>query len=211
LVLAFGVMLFAGGVGDWRLIANINDPLPQAMKIVVGQSSAWLHVLVFIGLLGLVASFHGIILGYSRQIFALAREGYLPAGLSYVHARFKTPVWAILAGGVIGMAAVSLDDVVSVSGQSLTALLVTMSALGALLMYAISMAGLLRLRASEPDLPRSFKAPFYPWFPLVALILSVLALVAIAVGSPVVFGLFVAMGVVGFVLHTLTFKPLWRD
>jgi ethanolamine permease len=211
LVLAFGVMLFAGGVGDWRLIANINDPLPQAMKIVVGQSSAWLHVLVFIGLLGLVASFHGIILGYSRQIFALAREGYLPAGLSYVHARFKTPVWAILAGGVIGMAAVSLDDVVSVSGQSLTALLVTMSALGALLMYAISMAGLLRLRASEPDLPRSFKAPFYPWFPLVALILSVLALVAIAVGSPVVFGLFVAMGVVGFVLHTLTFKPLRRD
>ena len=29
-VLAMGVMLFAGGVGDWKLLADINDPLPQA-------------------------------------------------------------------------------------------------------------------------------------------------------------------------------------
>ncbi|NEK65828.1 MAG: amino acid permease, partial [Xanthomonas perforans] len=35
-VLALGVMVFAGGVGDWRQLSNINDPLPQAMKAVVG-------------------------------------------------------------------------------------------------------------------------------------------------------------------------------
>jgi ethanolamine permease len=77
-VLAFGVMIFAGGVGDWRKLSNINDPLPQAMKAVVGDNSGWLHMLVWIGLFGLIASFHGIIMGYSRQIFALARAGYLP-------------------------------------------------------------------------------------------------------------------------------------
>jgi amino acid transporter len=65
--------------GDWTKLANINDPLPQAMKIVVGASSGWLHMLVWLGLFGLVASFHGIIIGYSRQIFALSRAGYLPA------------------------------------------------------------------------------------------------------------------------------------
>jgi ethanolamine permease len=78
-VLAIGVMVFAGGVGDWRALANINDPLPQAMKTVVGNSSGWLHMLVWLGLFGLVASFHGIIMGYSRQIYSLARAGYLPA------------------------------------------------------------------------------------------------------------------------------------
>jgi ethanolamine permease len=77
-VLAFGVMLLAGGVGDWRALANINDPLPQAMRVVVGSHSGWLHMLVAIGLFGLIASFHGIIMGYSRQIFALARAGFLP-------------------------------------------------------------------------------------------------------------------------------------
>ncbi len=60
--LAFGVMLFAGGVGDWRTLSNLNDPLPQAMKAVVGTSSGWLHMLVWLGLFGLVASFHGIIM-----------------------------------------------------------------------------------------------------------------------------------------------------
>lgn len=77
-VLAVGVMVFAGGAGDWTRLANINDPLPQAMKLIVGANSNWLHMLVWLGLFGLIASFHGIILGYSRQIFALAREAYLP-------------------------------------------------------------------------------------------------------------------------------------
>ncbi|MDZ4293474.1 MAG: ethanolamine permease, partial [Hydrogenophaga sp.] len=52
--LAFLVMVMAGGVGDWSKLSNINDPLPQAMKMVVGESSGWLHMLVWIGLFGLV-------------------------------------------------------------------------------------------------------------------------------------------------------------
>ena len=69
LFLAIGVMLFAGAAGDWTKLANINDPLPQAMKFIVGEKSGWLHMLVALGLFGLIASFHGIIIGYSRQIF----------------------------------------------------------------------------------------------------------------------------------------------
>ena len=63
-VLAMGVMVFAGGAGDWSKLSNINDPLPQAMKMIVGESSGWLHMLVWLGLFGLIASFHGIIMGY---------------------------------------------------------------------------------------------------------------------------------------------------
>jgi ethanolamine permease len=206
--LAFGVMVFAGGVGDWRLIANINDPLPQAMQSVVGANSGWLHVLVFIGLLGLIASFHGIILGYSRQIFALARAGFLPKVLARVNPRWQTPHWAILAGGVVGMVCVSLDDRITFDGQSLTATLVTMSAIGALSMYAISMAALLRLRLSEPHLPRSFKAPCYPWFPLFALIASLLALIAIALSAVTVFLSFLVVGVSGWLWVRFGLKPL---
>ena len=48
MVLAIGVMLFAGAAGDWTKLANINDPLPQAMKMIVGESSGWLHMLVWL-------------------------------------------------------------------------------------------------------------------------------------------------------------------
>jgi ethanolamine permease len=88
-VLAIGVMVFAGGAGDWKALSNVNDPLPQAMKMIVGENSGWLHMLVWIGLFGLVASFHGIILGYSRQIYALSRAGYMPKFFGAVHPKFS--------------------------------------------------------------------------------------------------------------------------
>jgi len=159
--LAIGVMVFAGGAGDWTQLANINDPLPQAMKMIVGENSGWLHMLVWLGLFGLVASFHGIILGYSRQIFALAREGYLPAYFAQVHPRFHTPHRAILAGGVIGIAAIYSDELIQFGGQTLTANIVTMAVFGAILMYILSMLSLFKLRRSEPGMARPFRAPMY--------------------------------------------------
>ncbi|MGJ7497712.1 ethanolamine permease [Variovorax sp. RT4R15] len=175
-VLAFGVMIMAGGVGDWRKLANINDPLPQAMKAVVGDNSGWLHMLVWIGLFGLVASFHGIIMGYSRQIFALARAGYLPRYFAGLSPRFDTPHRALLAGGVIGVVAIFSDEWVQFGGQTLTANIVTMAVLGAIVMYLISMAALFKLRRTEPGLERTYRAPFYPVFPAIALVLGVVCL-----------------------------------
>lgn len=176
LVLAFGVMIMAGGVGDWRQFASVNDPLPQAMKLVVGGDSGWLHLLVWIGLFGLVASFHGIIMGYSRQIFALSRAGYLPSGLAKL-SRFKTPGWALLAGGVIGILAIFSDSAIQFGGLTLTANIVTLSVFGAIVMYIISMASLLKLRQTEPNLLRPYKAPFYPVFPIIALVCGILCLI----------------------------------
>lgn len=166
LTLALGVMIFAGAVGYWRILSNINDPLPQAMKIVVGSSSGWLHMLVWLGLFGLIASLHGIIFGYSRQIFALARAGYLPAIFATIHPQLKTPWIAIMAGGIVGIAAIYSDSWISIGGQPLTANIVTMSVLGALVMYAISMLALFRLRKSEPQLERPFRARLYPYAPI---------------------------------------------
>jgi ethanolamine permease len=180
-LLAIGVMVFAGGVGDWRQLANINDPLPQAMKAVVGNDSTWLHMLVWIGLFGLVASFHGIILGYSRQIFALSRAAYLPSWLAVIHPRFGTPHRAVLAGGVIGIAAIFSDEVFSFGGQTLTANIVTMSVFGAIVMYIVSMLSLFALRRKEPNLVRPFPAIGYPVFPAIALVLACGCLVAMVV------------------------------
>jgi ethanolamine permease len=195
--LAFGTMIFAGAVGEWPRLANINDPLPQAMKIVVGAKSGWLHLLVWIGLLGLIASFHGIIMGYSRQIFALARAGLLPRRLATIHPRWRTPHLAILAGGAVGIAAIYSDKLVTIAGQPLTASIVTMSALGAIVMYIMSMLSLMRLRRREPQLERPFRAPLYPFFPLTALTIAVVSLVAIVYYNPFVAGQFAFLAMAG--------------
>lgn len=203
-VLAIGVMVFAGGAGDWTKLANINDPLPQAMKLIVGENSGWLHMLVWLGLFGLVASFHGIILGYSRQIFALAREYYLPSYFAKVHPRFKTPHRAILAGGVVGIVAIYSDEFITIGGQTLTANIVTMSVFGAILMYILSMLSLFKLRRDEPDMVRPFRAPLYPYFPAFALLSAFVCMGTMIYYNPLIFGLFLAFLALGYVYFLAT-------
>jgi ethanolamine permease len=205
-LLAFGTMVFAGGVGDWRALANINDPLPQAMKIVVGVNSGWLHMLVWVGLFGLIASFHGIIMGYSRQIFALARAGFLPPVFATVHPRRKTPHWAIIAGGIIGAGAIFSDRFLSFGGQTLTANIVTLSAFGAIAMYILSMLSLFRLRKIEPHLERPFKAPLYPYFPGIALGMAMISFMAMAYYNKAILMIFIGLFALFWLFYRLTEK-----
>jgi ethanolamine permease len=204
-VLAIGVMLLAGGAGDWRSLSDINDPLPQAMKMIVGAHSNWMHMLVWIGLFGLIASFHGIILGYSRQFFALARAGYLPPALAKL-SRFQTPHRAIIAGGVIGSAAIFSDGWINLQGMSLTAAMITMAVFGAIVMYIMSMLSLFRLRRIAPDLPRSFRAPGYPIVPAIALGLAVICLLAMLWFNALIGAVFVGFMLVGYGYFLLTHR-----
>ena len=201
--LALGVMVMAGGVGDWKALSGINDPLPQAMKAVVGENSGWLHMLVWIGLFGLVASFHGIILGYSRQFFALARAGYLPPALAKL-SRFHTPHRAIIAGGLLGIGAIFSDGLINLQGMSLTAAMITMSVFGAIVMYIMSMLSLFRLRKTEPNLERTFKAPGYPLVPGIALGLALVCLAAMIWFNGTIALLFLGLMSIGMFFFLLT-------
>jgi len=194
--LAFGVMILTGGISDWRKLANLDYPLPEAIGIALGKGSSLTKIFASIGLFGLIASFHGTILASSRQVFAMARSGYMPRFLSSVNHRFKTPHWAIIAGGVVSFIALYTGT---------TDKVVIISVMGAVLMYIMSMISLFVLRKKEPGLERPFASPFYPIFPAIALIISLVTLFAIIyfnlklslyffAGLAVVTGIFLLMG-----------------
>lgn len=160
-------------------------------------------MLVWIGLFGLVASFHGIILGYSRQFFALARAGYLPAGLAKL-SRFQTPHRAIMAGGVIGIASIYSDSLINLQGMSLTAAMITMAVFGAIVMYIMSMLSLFKLRKTEPALQRPFMAPGFPVVPGIALVLAVVCLISMAWFNPLIGLIFLGFMAAGYAYFSLT-------
>jgi ethanolamine permease len=117
-----------------------------------------------------VASFHGVIISYSRQLYAVARDGYLPKVLAKVNTKHRTPHVAMIAGGVVGIIALCIFN---------TGDVIILSALGAVVMYIISLISLLVLRRKLPAMERPFKVPLYPWFPLTALVLALVCLVSI--------------------------------
>jgi len=177
-LIALCVLVFVSsiGVAGWEAIvyrspgaAASDSPLPLALSRITGDSGWMYHLLITIGLMGLVASFHGIILAASRATFEFGRVKYIPAAFGRVHARFRTPVHALLVNMCIGIVAL-------LTGR--TGEIITISCFGALSLYILAMLSLLMLRRKEPGLERPFKVPFYPYFPLIALVIAVVALVA---------------------------------
>jgi len=167
--LALTVMISVGGITNWENLDHLDYPMPEAIALVLGRQNPLTKFFASVGLFGLIASFHGIIISYSRQIFALARSGYLPHGLALVSKTRQVPVWALMAGAVFGIIALLSFD---------TSKLVILSTIGAVVVYIVSMLALFRLRQTQPALPRLFKAPLYPYFPALALVLAIVTLVA---------------------------------
>jgi ethanolamine permease len=168
-VLALAVMISVGGITNWENLDNLDYPLPESIALILGRDNALTKLFASVGLFGLIASFHGIIITYSRQMFALARSGYLPEKLSSVSRIQKVPYLALLAGGLFGILALILLD---------TMKLVILSTIGAVVVYVISMLALFKLRSSNPEMLRPFRAPLYPYFPAIALLLALVALFA---------------------------------
>lgn len=167
-LLALGVMIFSGGIGNWQRLSTIDYPLPESISMVLGKNNALTKMFAGIGLFGLIASFHGLIIGYSRQIFALSRSRLLPSIFSEVNKKFGTPHWALTGGAAVGTVSLFTGT---------TDKVITLSVLGAVVMYIISMMSLLKLR--RKGFTSSFRSPFYPWFPVIALALSCVCLAAI--------------------------------
>ena len=150
-----------------------DHPLPEALAAVYGASSWISRGVALIGLCGLIASLHGIVLGLSRQTFALARAGYLPAFLSRLSRR-GAPVWAVIVPGLIG--------VLCAGSAAFADALIVLSVCGALMMACLSMIALLALRRREPALVRPYRAPTLalPW---TALALGLFALYCVLTQS----------------------------
>jgi ethanolamine permease len=166
------------GVAGWEAIVYKPDgttsdsPLPMALAHIVDGDHWLYHLLITIGLFGLVASFHGIILAAGRATFEFGRVGFAPAFLGRVNPKFQTPANALLINMLIGIIAL-------LTGR--TADIITLSVFGALTLYIISMVAIIRLRKIAPDMPRPFKVPFFPAFPVIALTIAVISFVAMCI------------------------------
>lgn len=178
-VLCLLTFVSAVGVDGWESVVYppgsteaSDSPLPLALAKIVGDSHLLYHLLITVGLFGLVASFHGIILAAGRSTFEFGRVGYIPKSLGKVHPKTLTPANALVVNMFIGIVAL-------LTGK--TGEIITIACFGALTLYIVSMFSFFALRKNEPDLDRPFKVPLYPFFPACALIIASLALVAMTI------------------------------
>ncbi len=132
-----------------------------------------------------------LLLGQTRVFFAMSRDGLLPRFFSQVHPRFKTPHRpTILLGGLIAILA----------GFTPLSELAELVNIGTLFAFVVVAIGVIVLRRTRPDLPRSFRTPWVPFLPIV----SVLASLWLMINLPAETWLrFAGWMVVGFVVYFL--------
>jgi ethanolamine permease len=124
----------------------------------------------FLGLFGLVASLNGIIVGSSRQLYAMARTGYMPKILATVNHKRHTPTAALITAGLIGIVAAS---------TGLTSIVITLSVFGSVCLYFISLISFFMLRSKEPNLKRPFKVIAGPVVGGISMIMCIFCLISL--------------------------------
>lgn len=113
MILALVTFVCTAGVLDNKTLGVTNSPLPDTLNVIFGKGNILSKLMSFIGLFGLIASLHGIIIGYSRQVFAMSRANYFPKFLSSVNSK-GSPVPAIIIPSLIGMLFVLLNNTATI-------------------------------------------------------------------------------------------------
>ncbi len=102
-----------------------------------------------------------VIYGQTRILFAMSRDGMIPAFFHRLNPRTLTPVRSTIACAlVIGL----LAGVLPID------FLAEMTSIGTLVAFLIVSVGVIVLRRREPDLPRGFKVPGYPVTPILSIL-----------------------------------------
>ena len=142
-------------------LAGHATPIADAAAAFMGATGA---LLIGVGsVVSMTGNNASQVLSGSRMLFALAEQGQLPAFLSHIHTRYRTPSNAILFTSAVALT-------LALTGSFAQIALV--SALARLLMYAGSAAATLRLRSprfAQSVKPAGFTAPLGPSMPIAAM------------------------------------------
>jgi APA family basic amino acid/polyamine antiporter len=148
------------GVVPWQRV-DPNSPLLLAIAPLHNPFVDWS---ITIGILaGTTTVALTSLLGQTRIFYVMARDRMLPPFVAAVHPRFKTPARMTMITGII----VALLTLI----VPLDALLELVN-IGTFSAFIIVCAGVIWLRHKRPELPRPFRSPLVPLFPLCGIALS---------------------------------------
>ncbi|WP_214106999.1 amino acid permease [Acrocarpospora catenulata] len=169
---------------------SLGAPLADAFR-AVGETFM-VHVINLTGMLGLTTVVYVLLVGQTRVLFSMARDGLLPTRLSRLSGPHRTPATATL---FIGVVAILLAELVPVL------LLEQLVVIGTLFAFMIVSAGVISMRRTMPDLPRGFRVPLSPLVPAMSIVATLWLMLNLKVVTWLYFVLWMAVGVLVYQLY----------
>ncbi|MBN2224534.1 MAG: amino acid permease [Deltaproteobacteria bacterium] len=143
-----GVFFVSAGVVPYTEIAQSKLEVPIEIVASKTLGETGFYVVVIAGLMGLITTLNGFLIGSSRLMYGMAKDGVLPRAFSYIHPRFGTPSFGIVVLTLVGILGAFFQFLFT---------LFTVASAAILLAYILVCISLLILRKKEPNMKRPYR------------------------------------------------------
>jgi APA family basic amino acid/polyamine antiporter len=162
-------IVVAGLLTGVKPYASLNTAAPVADG-AAAIGATWGVCLIDLGAIaGLASVMLVMILGQTRVLYTMSRDGLLPKWVGRIHPRFCTPWLVTIAVGVL-VAFLAAFFNISFLGQLVS--------LGTLLAFCIVCVGVWVMRVRQPDVHRPFRTPWVPFVPIMGILISLSLMVS---------------------------------
>ncbi|MET0944801.1 MAG: amino acid permease [Flavobacterium sp.] len=169
-------------------IAKSNLAAADVANIIFGKNGA--VIVTVISIFSLISILNAFMMIPPRILYGLSRDGFFTQKGTNVN-KGGTPITALLVSSVFSLFLICIGSF---------EVLFSFAAFTSIIVWGLAYCSLIKLRNSEPDLPRSYRSVWYPWTTILAIIFSIALLAGFIYSDPKSFIIIVAITIVSYPL-----------
>jgi len=185
-------------------LLNVTSPVANALIHLGYKLSA--EVISLGAIAGLTTVILVMLFGASRVFLAMSRDGLLPKVFNKMDDKTQTPrriIWSLAAIMAINAGFLPISQIADLVN------------IGTLAAFIVVCAGVIVLRYTRPNLPRTFRTPWCPLVPSLGVILCFYLMLSLPAITWISFGLWTVLGFVIYFAYgrrnSLLYKELYEN
>lgn len=169
-------------------LAKSNLAAADVAKILFGENGA--KIVTIISIFSLISILNAFMMIPPRILYGLSRDGFFIKEGTQVN-KGGTPIVALLVSSLFSLFLICIGSF---------EVLFSFAAFISIIVWGLAYYSLLRLRTTEPDLPRPYRSFLYPWTTIIAIIISIGLLLGFIYSDPIAFALIIGITLISYPL-----------
>ncbi|WP_431244647.1 APC family permease [Flavobacterium sp. P21] len=169
-------------------LAKSNLVYADVAKVLFGEKGA--IIVTVISIFSLISILNAFMMIPPRILYGLSRDGFFIEKGTMVN-KGGTPIVALLVSSFFSLFLICIGSF---------EVLFSFVAFISIIVWGLAYYSLLKLRTTEPDLPRPYRSFWYPWTTIIAIIASIALLAGFIYSDPKSFIIIVGIAIVSYPL-----------
>ncbi|MDQ1164865.1 APC family permease [Flavobacterium sp. SORGH_AS_0622] len=175
-------------------LAKSNLAAADVAKILFGENGA--VIVTVISIFSLISILNAFMMIPPRILYGLSRDGFFIEKGTQIN-KGGTPIVALLVSSFVSLFLICIGSF---------EVLFSFAAFISIIVWGLAYFSLLKLRTSEPNLPRPYRSFWYPWTTIIAIVASIALLVGFIYSDPKSFIIIIGITIISYPLFLVLRK-----